>query len=286
MSSPLIGPSQLQSLLDSDAPPVVLDVRWNLLGPPGPEQFAAGHVPGAVYVDLDTDLADPPGAGGRHPLPDPARFAAAMRRRGVTLDRTVVVMDAADATVAARAWWLLTHHGHPHVRVLDGGMTAWRAAGGDVETGDVRPAYDDDGPPTAHPFTAEVALLEVLDADGAAALADGGVLLDARSAARYAGEVEPVDAVAGHIPGAVSAPAAMSHDIAGRFLGLDDLLERFSPLGVAPGARVGAYCGSGVTAAHTVLALRLVGIDAALYAGSWSDWITDPGRPVATGPMR
>lgn len=286
MSSPLIAPAQLQSLLDTATPPVILDVRWSLLGPPGPDLFALGHVPGAVYVDLDADLADPPGPSGRHPLPDPASFATAMRRRGVTLDRTVVVMDGADATVAARAWWLLTHHGHDHVRVLDGGLNAWRSAGGDIETGPVTPAYGDSGPATDHPFTAAVARLPVLDAAGAAALARDGVLLDARSAARYAGEVEPVDPVAGHIPGAVSAPAAMSHDIAGRFLGLDDLTERFSPLGVAPGHPVGVYCGSGVTAAHTVLALRLIGVDCALYAESWSGWIADPSRPVATGPMR
>lgn len=286
MSSPLIAPSQLQSLLDSAEPPVILDVRWSLLGPPGPDLFALGHVPGAAYLDLDTDLADPPDSGGRHPLPDPARFAAAMRRRGVTLDRTVVVMDGADATVAARAWWLLTHHGHDRVRVLDGGFSAWRSAGGDVETGAVPLASDDDGPVTDYPFTADVARLRVLDAAAAARVARDGVLLDARSAARYAGEVEPVDPVAGHIPGAVSAPAAMSHDIAGRFLGLDDLTERFSPLGVVPGTEVGVYCGSGVTATHTVLALRIVGVDAALYAASWSGWISDPTRPVATGPMR
>ena len=286
MSSPLIAPAQLQSLLDSAAPPVVLDIRWSLLGPPGPDLFSLGHVPGAVYVDLDTDLADPPDSGGRHPLPDPARFAVAMRRRGVTLDRTVVVMDGSDATVAARAWWLLTHHGHDHVRVLDGGFNAWRSAGGDVETGDVAPAYADGGPATDHPFTADVSRLPVLDADEAAALARDGILLDARSAARYAGEVEPVDAVAGHVPGAISAPAAMSHDIAGHFLGLDDLTERFSPLGVVPGRPVGVYCGSGITAAHTVLALRLIGVDAALYAASWSGWISDPTHPVASGPMR
>jgi thiosulfate/3-mercaptopyruvate sulfurtransferase len=284
--SPLIGPGQLQSLLDSTEPPVVLDVRWSLLGPPGHDQFTLGHVPGARYLDLDTDLADPPGAGGRHPLPDPRRFAATMRRRGVTLDRTVVVMDGADATVAARAWWLLSHHGHDHVRVLDGGLAAWRAAGGDIETGESLPDYDDDGPATDRPFLADVSRLRVLDATAAAALVARGVLLDARAAARYAGEVEPVDRVAGHIPGAVSAPAAMSHDIAGHFLGLDDLVERFSPLGVVPGTEVGVYCGSGVTAAHTVLALRLIGVDAALYAGSWSGWIVDPDRPVAVGPMR
>ncbi|MBI1376453.1 MAG: sulfurtransferase [Frankiales bacterium] len=283
---PLVDVAGLREALASASPPVVLDVRWSLLGPPGRELFEAGHVPGSVFVDLDADLADPPrGPGGRHPLPDPARFARAMRRCGVTLDRPVVVLDAGDGTVAARAWWLLEHHGHDDVRVLDGGLAAWRETGGELESGPVPLPFGDDGPPDGRRFVAEVARLRVIDADEAAAWPAHGVLLDARAAARYAGEVEPVDPVAGHIPGALSAPASMALDIAGRFLGPDDLHERFDPIGVGPGVEVAAYCGSGVTAAHTVLALRALGVDAALYAGSWSDWVSDPRRPVATGPM-
>ena len=279
-------PRTLRAELASGEPPVVLDVRWALTGPPGGSVFAAGHVPGAVFVDLDLDLADPPGARGRHPLPDPARFAAAMRSAGVSLDRRVVVTDGGDGAVAARAWWLLRHHGHDDVRVLDGGFAAWLESGAEVATGRAGAPYSDEGPGTERPFTAEAARSAVLDADGAAALARDGLLLDARAPARYAGEVEPVDTAAGHIPGAVNAPTSMALDASGRFLGPDELARRYAELDVRPGSAVGAYCGSGVTAAHTVLVLHSIGIDAALYPGSWSEWITDPSRPVATTAKR
>ena len=284
--SPFIDVEGLRDELASDRPPVVLDVRWSLTGPPGNTVVAAGHVPGAVYVDLDLDLAGPPGRAGRHPLPDPAAFATAMRRAGVTRDRPVVVMDGADGAAAARTWWLLRHHGHDDVRVLDGGYAAWAASGAEIATGGAAAPHDAAGPATEHPFLADVARCAVLDADGAARLARDGVLLDARSPARYAGEVEPVDRVAGHIPGALSAPASMAHDATGRILGRDELLRRYTDLAVGPGAEVGAYCGSGVTAAHTVLVLHSIGIEAALYPGSWSEWIADPTRPVATTARR
>jgi len=284
--SPFVDPAALRAELASGQPPVVLDVRWALTGPPGGSVFAAGHVPGAVFVDLDLDLADPPGDRGRHPLPDPARFALAMRRAGVSLDRRVVVTDGGDGAVAARAWWLLRHHGHDDVRVLDGGFAAWLESGAEVATGGVPAPYSDDGPRTGRPFTAEVARSAVLDADGAAALARSGLLLDARAPARYAGEVEPVDTVAGHIPGAINAPTSIAIDASGRFLGHDELVRRYADLDVRSGSTVGAYCGSGVTAAHTVLVLHSIGIDAALYPGSWSEWITDPSRPVATTAKR
>ena len=286
MSSPFVSVERLRAELASDRPPVVLDIRWSLAGPPGNTVVAAGHVPGAVYVDLDLDLADPPGAGGRHPLPDPARFAAAMRGAGVTLDRPVVVMDGGDGSVAARAWWLLRHHGHDDVRLLDGGWAAWVASGAEVATGGADAPYADAGPVTDLPFLADVARLPVLDADTAAARARNGVLLDARAPARYAGDVEPVDRVAGHIPGAVNAPTSMALDATGRFLGPDELLRRYADLAVAPGAAVGVYCGSGVTATHTVLVLHSLGIEAALYPGSWSEWITDPSHPIATSAKR
>lgn len=286
MTSPFVDAPGLRDALASATPPAVLDVRWSLTGPPGNVAFAAGHVPGAVYLDLDRHLADPPGERGRHPLPDPARFAAAMRRAGVTLDRAVVVMDGTDGAVAARAWWLLRHHGHDDVRLLDGGFAAWLDSGGEVATGGPAEPHDDAGPPTDRPFTADVARWPVLDAAAAAALARTGVLLDARAPARYAGEVEPVDRVAGHIPGAVNAPTSVALDAHGRFVGPEVLRSRFADLDVRPGVAVGAYCGSGVTAAHTVLALHAIGIEAALYPGSWSEWISDRTRPVATTAKR
>ena len=278
--SPLTDVAAVARALAGTAPPVLLDVRWRLGGPPGLESYRAGHLPGAVFADLDADLAARPGPAGRHPLPEPAAFQAAMRRAGVSDRRPVVVYDDADATVAARAWWLLRYFGHDACRVLDGGFRAWRAAGGQVATGDgAAPAPGD--------FTARPGHMPVLDADGAASLARHGALLDARARERYRGETEPIDPVAGHIPGAISAPTTgnVAHD--GRFLPAAGLRARFAALGVGAhrdAPPVAAYCGSGVTAAHEVLALELAGIPAALYVGSWSGWTADPVRPVATGP--
>jgi thiosulfate/3-mercaptopyruvate sulfurtransferase len=280
--SPLISVAELAGAVAAGTAPVLLDVRWRLGGPPGVESYRAGHVPGAVFVDLDTQLAGSPGQGGRHPLPDTAVFEAAIRSAGVRDDGAVVVYDEADATAAARAWWLLRYHGHRDVRVLDGGLRAWTAAGLPVSTTDADPPPGD--------FTARPGQLPVLDAASAAEVARSGTLLDARAPARYRGETEPVDPVAGHIPGALSSPSAANVAADGTFLPADQLRTRFASLGVAAAQNgsaatsVGAYCGSGVTAAHEVLALELVGVPAALYVGSWSDWITDPARPVATGP--
>jgi thiosulfate/3-mercaptopyruvate sulfurtransferase len=290
--SPLITVAELARAMAAGAAPVLLDVRWRLGGPPGIESYREGHLPRAVFVDLDTQLAGPAGGGGRHPLPDTPVFEAAMRVAGVRDDGAVVVYDEADATSAARAWWLLRYHGHRDVRVLDGGLRAWTAAGLSVTS-----ATDAEPPPGD--FTARPGQLSVLDAAGAAEFARSGILLDARAPARYRGETEPVDSVAGHIPGALSSPSAANVAADGTFLPADQLRTRFTSLGVAvaqngsaatgaPQAaaaqRVGTYCGSGVTAAHEVLALELVEVPAALYVGSWSDWITDPARPVATGP--
>jgi len=233
----------------------------------------------SVFVDLDRDLAAPPGEGGRHPMPAAADFELAMRRAGVRNDRPVVVYDDADSTAAARAWWLLRYFGHQSARVLDGGFRAWTAAGYPV------------APPVPHyhgalgGFTARPGQLGLLDANGAAAArAHGGLLLDARAGERYRGEAEHVDPVAGHIPGAVSAPTAENVNPDGTFKPAADLAARFQALGASGDRAVAAYCGSGVTAAHEVLALTLAGIPADLYVGSWSNWITDPDRPVATGP--
>jgi thiosulfate/3-mercaptopyruvate sulfurtransferase len=273
--NPLIEPGELAAVLGSPAAPLLLDVRWQLGGPPGRDAYLAGHLPGAVFVDLDRALAAPPGRGGRHPLPDPAHFEAAMRRRGVRGDRAVVVYDQRDTTSAARAWWLLGYHGHPDVRVLDGGYDGWVASGLEVSTEVPEPEPGD--------FQARPGQRPLLDADGAAEVARDGVLLDARAAVRYRGEQEPVDPVAGHIPGAGSAPASDNLAPDGRLRPPAELRARFAALGVRDGAPVGAYCGSGVVAAHLVLALELAGHRAALYAGSWSHWVTDPTRPVATG---
>ncbi len=274
----LISAAALAAALARDTPPVLLDVRWRLGGPPGIDSYRRGHLPGAVFTDLDRDLAAPPGPAGRHPLPDPAAFQAAMRAAGVSQHRPVVVYDDGDATIAARGWWTLRYFGHGDVRVLDGGYRAWAAAGLAVTTAEPSPAPGD--------FTAEPGHMPVLDAVGAQAAARTGLLLDARAGERYRGETEPVDPVAGHIPGAVSAPTAGNVNPDGTFRDAAELAARFAAVGAVPGAGapVGAYRGSGVTAAHEVLALALAGIPAALYVGSWSNWIADPARPVATGP--
>jgi thiosulfate/3-mercaptopyruvate sulfurtransferase len=272
----LVDVQELARALGSERPPLLLDVRWRLGGPPGIESFRAGHLPNAVYADLDRDLAGPPGPAGRHPLPEPADAAASLRRLGVSGDRPVVAYDDVAGTVAARAWWLLRYLGHTAVRVLDGGYGAWAAADLPVETGS-------GSAPEPGNFVARPGAMPVLDADDAAALARTGVLLDARTPERYRGEVEPVDPVAGHVPGAVSAPAGDVTGADGRFLPPDALRDRFAALGAVDGAPVGAYCGSGVTAAQTVLALEVAGVPAALYVGSWSEWVADPNRPVATG---
>jgi thiosulfate/3-mercaptopyruvate sulfurtransferase len=294
----LISSRALAAELAGEQVPVLLDARWRLAGPPGIDSYQQGHLPDAVFADLDRDLAGPPappGPGGRHPLPDPAAFQAAMRAAGVSRGRPVVVYDDGDAMAAARGWWTLRYFGHQDVRVLDGGYRAWAEAGLPVTTDRPAPAPGD--------FTAEPGHMPVLDAAGAQATARDGLLLDARAGERYRGETEHVDPVAGHIPGAASAPTAGNANPDGTFRTAAELTARFAALGAAPAPAsqpespsgtpgtgtppaitVGAYCGSGVTAAHEVLALALAGIPAALYVGSWSDWITDPTRPVATGP--
>jgi thiosulfate/3-mercaptopyruvate sulfurtransferase len=275
-AGPVIAAAGLAAALTTDAAPVVLDVRWVLGGPPGAQAYAAGHIPGAVFVDLETELAAPAGAGGRHPLPAASDFGAAMAAKGVSAARRVVVYDASTSVAAARAWWLLRYYGHPDVAVLDGGLAAWVAAG--------RPLQRKRPQPTPGDFAAMPGGLPTLDAAGAAAVASGpGRLLDARAPERFAGEQEPVDPVAGHIPGARNHPASANLGPDGRFLERDQLRAALQAAGVAENQALGAYCGSGITAAHTVLAAELAGFGAALYPGSWSEWITDPARPVATG---
>ncbi|MEH1014948.1 sulfurtransferase [Micromonospora sp. CPCC 206060] len=257
-------------------PPTLLDVRWRLTGPPGRDDYRAGHLPGAVFVDLDAELCGTPGTRGRHPLPEPDDLQRVLRAAGVRAGHPVVVYDGGDGMAAARAWWTLRWAGHDAVRVLHGGFPAWVAAGGPVSTDEPTPPVGD--------ITVRPGALPVLDATGAAELADSGTLLDVRVAPRYRGETEPVDPVAGHIPGAVNLPAGGYVGPDGRFVAADALRSRFAGAGVTDRVPVGAYCGSGVTAAQAVLALHLAGRpDAALYVGSWSEWVADPSRPVATG---
>ena len=260
----ILNSAVLAELVRSAQPPTLLDVRWTL-AKDGRAAYAAGHLPGAVFADLDEDLCGPPGAGGRHPLPDPAALEAALRRLGVRAGHPVVVYDAGGTNptgAAARAWWTLRWAGIDDVRVLDGGYAAWLEAGQPVTTEVVEPPP---GTADVHPGGMPV-WTEAEAADPA------NVLLDARIPPRFRGEAEPVDPVAGHIPGARNRPAAETVDEHGllRPMRLD-------------GERVGAYCGSGVTAAQLVLALHESGREAALYVGSWSHWITDPARVVATG---
>ncbi|MFF3865166.1 sulfurtransferase [Micromonospora sp. NPDC001898] len=274
---PLVETDRLAAELDHADPPTLLDVRWRLVGPPGRDDYAAGHLPGAVFVDLDTELSGPPGAAGRHPLPDPAALRSALRAAGVRAGHPVVVYDGGDGVAAARAWWTLRWAGHRPVRLLHGGFPAWVAAGLPVSTEVPAPVPGD--------VSVRPGELPVLDTGAAAALAAGsGVLLDVRAAARYRGETEPVDPVAGHVPGAVNLPAGAYVDPDGRFPAAAVLRDRFAAAGVTDAVPVGAYCGSGVTAAQAVLALHLAGRpDARLYVGSWSNWVADPSRPVATG---
>lgn len=275
----LIDPLALHGQLGGANPPAVLDVRWKLGEPDGRRRFADGHIPTAVYVDLETELAGPPSpAEGRHPLPDVQDLQSAARRWGLSGGRPVVVYDDYGGTSAARAWWLLRWAGIEDVRILDGALAAWTSSGLALETGE--PPVDP-GDVVLQPGQ-----LPVLDADRTAEVAQGGVgvVLDARAGERYRGEQEPVDPRAGHIPGAVSAPTFENLDAAGAFLDRAALRERFSALGITGEAPIAVYCGSGVTAAHEIAALRIAGYEAALFPGSWSAWSSDPARPAAVGP--
>ncbi|MDQ0258326.1 sulfurtransferase [Sinomonas atrocyanea] len=285
----LITAAELAERLARGEHPVLLDVRWSLGGPDGREEYAKGHLPGAVFADLEGELAVPvaPGsaeeaAGGRHPLPSREAFEQAARSWGISDGDAVVVYDATSGQAAARAWWMLRDAGLESVRLLDGGLGAWTAAGGPLEQGARTPDRGN--------VTLGEGRLPRIGADEAASFTQprpgapaGGVLLDARAGERYRGEAEPVDPRAGHIPGALSAPTAENLAPDGTFQPAAALRERFAALGVDGRRPVAVYCGSGVTAAHDVLALAVAGIDAALYPGSFSQWSRDPARPVAVG---
>lgn len=285
-SSPVISANELAALITAPpgaAPggrPLVLDVRYP--GPASPLdgrlQYLEGHIPSASYVSMDCALAAAhiPGVTGRHPLPSVAVFEEAMRAAGVDAGGSVVVYDDWNSIAAARCWWLLRNAGHEDVRVLDGGWRAWTEAGLPVDTGESHPPRGG--------FTASAGLLPSIDAEGAARIASEGVLLDARPSNRFRGEDETIDPVAGHIPGARSFPALSLVDEEGRFLPPRVLREAFSSVGAVGATPVGVYCGSGIQASHAILAAVVAGLTPpALYPGSWSEWITDPSRRVATG---
>jgi thiosulfate/3-mercaptopyruvate sulfurtransferase len=268
---PLIIPTALSSVLDSVT---VLDTRWQMGEQTRRPAYEAGHVPGAAWVEFEGVMADTPGDGGRHPMPQRDVFAAAMRAAGVDNDRPVVVYDDGNSLAASRCWWLLKYFGKEDVQVLDGGFAGWRAAGLPISTDEPTPAEGD-----FYPTDPGAALL---DADGAAEFAATKLLLDARPADRFAGRNETIDPVAGHIPGAVSAPALANVVESGSFLSADDLAMRFTALGIRPDSEVGVYCGSGVQATHLALALEASGIhpQTSVYIGSWSHWITDGERSI------
>jgi thiosulfate/3-mercaptopyruvate sulfurtransferase len=275
----LISVARLQSLQAAGTPVVVLDCGFELGNPGAGEQaFAAGHLPGAVYAHLDRDLAGPrSGRNGRHPLPARAAFAATAGRWGIAPGALVVTYDDQGAPYAARAWWLLRWLGHAEVAVLDGGKAAWGAAGGVLVTDCTRPA-------AAPPYPNAAAAMPSIEADELLARLGQVTLFDARAAERYRGDVEPLDPVAGHIPGATLRFFKDNLGADGCFKPADRLREEFAALGGGACKPVVHQCGSGVTACHNLLAMAHAGLaPGALYPGSWSEWCSDPARPVAKG---
>ncbi len=269
----LVSASWLQAhLADTDLR--IVDCRWYLEDAGrGRREYQTEHIPGAIFLDLETELSDPDRPGrGRHPLPDPGRFAAMLGSRGIGDQHLVAAYDSAGGAVAARLWWMLRSLGHRRVRVLDGGWTAWIDSGG--TTTDQVPVY----PPAR--FSGEPVFRGTIDRDEVLVSLGRISLVDARAPERYRGEVEPVDPVAGHIPSAHSRPYAGNLDDRGRFLPPERLAERFAGLDDRP---LVSYCGSGVTACHNILAAHLAGLpEPRLYAGSWSEW-AGAGLPAAVG---
>lgn len=274
-ATPLISAEQLHEWLMGPADIVLLDVRWSLDSGALRSEYEHRHIPTARFVDLDSDLSAEPGSNGRHPLPDHDRFVEAMQRLGVNTSSTVVCYDGQTSSSAARAWWLLRYFGHREAYVLDGGLAAWTRSGYGTQEQQKTYARGD--------FVARDRQIGVLEAGEVLEFAATHTLLDARAPERYDGRDEPVDAVAGHIPGAVNAPATQNLETDGTFLPRAQLQNRFHNLGVCSSTPVGVYCGSGVTAANQVLALETAGFTASLYPGSWSEWISDASRPIETG---
>jgi thiosulfate/3-mercaptopyruvate sulfurtransferase len=276
----LITAAELASLIQAGDPVTILDVRWRLDEPDGRAAYLQGHLPGAVYVFLEDELSDHTITGrGRHPLPSGRSLQAAARRWGIRQDVPVVVYDDWNRAGSARAWWVLTAAGLADVRILDGGLSAWRSAGRGLQTGPVTPQpgnltvlHDDLYAGSQPTLTAQQC--------GAGNVA----LLDARAPERYRGDVEPVDPVAGHIPGAKNLPSGAVLTDDGTFVGTDALAQLVSDRGIDADDPLGVYCGSGVTATITIAALAAMGREAALFPGSWSEWSSDPSRAVGRGP--
>jgi thiosulfate/3-mercaptopyruvate sulfurtransferase len=273
----LIDAVDLHDRLD-DPRTVVLDCRFTLSDPDaGRRAYVAGHIPRARYADLNRDLSrEAASHEGRHPLPAPDVFAATLGRLGVERSSDVVLYDDAGGAIAARAWWMLRWLGHPRVAVLDGGLAAWKAAGYALEAGDSSPTTVAYAPWDADPS------MWVTTEDLAHLRAAGHVVLDARAPARYRGEAEPIDPVAGHVPDALNLPFDRSLDADGRFRDPDALRRLFAER--LKGRPAVAMCGSGVTACHLLLAMEIAEIPGGtLYVGSWSEWIRDAERPIALG---
>lgn len=287
--SPLVTVDRLAGWLEGSAPTVIVDLRW-YLGRPGDghRAYLEGHLPGAIFLDLDEDLADLHGFGapGRHPLPDPAAFVTRMAKAGIGDGMHVVGYDDAGGWVAARLWWMLDNLGFGRrgvpsesVGVLDGGIKAWTEAGHPLESGEPAP------PANAARLSLAGAWHGVIEREDLKRRLGTLRLLDARAPERYRGEVEPVDPVAGHIPTAISAPFGANLDAEGRMKDAEGLVARYAELGITPssGTDVVVSCGSGTSAAHHSLAMRAAGLpDPILYVGSYSDW-SRSGEPVATG---
>lgn len=272
---PIVDASQVRAQLADDADrTLICDVRSTMGGADPVAEFASGHLPGAILVVLDDVLATAPaGIGGRHPLPTPTAFASALGALGVGDDDTVIAYDGRGGAIASRLVWMLRIIGRP-AHLLDGGITGWD---GEIETGHGRRRPSVSRTAVDWPVDAIARADEVVDHVQA-----GGVVIDSREAARYAGEVEPIDAVAGHVPGAVNLPFADNLDADGRFRPPAVLAERFAEAATDVGAIV--YCGSGVTACHNALAMEHAGFARPrVYVGSWSGWSADPDRPVAVG---
>ncbi len=280
----LIEVEDLAQVLKSDSDVFVFDCRFSLEDDQyGQDRYAADHIPTAQYANLHQQLSAlvVPGITGRHPLPTKESFASRIRKWGVTPGALVVAYDDSNGIFAARLWWMFRWLGHSSVLVLNGGINAWTEAGHSLVR-DI-PRYSQSNFQALSSITRSVEADAVLDDVLSEVLDDSGVLADARALPRFKGDIEPLDPVAGHIPGAICLPFTENCH-AGRFLAADELRQRFNDAGIRPDTRVTCYCGSGVTAAHNILALVHAGFpEPILYAGSWSEWITDPGRPISTG---
>jgi thiosulfate/3-mercaptopyruvate sulfurtransferase len=277
----LIDAAALRRLLGSATPPVLIDARFDLADPAAGERaHGEAHLPGAHYLHLDRDLsAARTGRNGRHPLPQRSLFAARIGALGIGPQTQVVAYDAQGGSYAARVWWLLRWLGHEAVAVLDGGLPAWVEAGGAVNDADVARSS------TTAPYPERASLVSSVDADALLARLGRTPLIDARAPERFRGEVEPLDAQAGHIPGALNRCYRDNLRADGRFKPAEALRAEFTPLlGAAAPGEVVHQCGSGVTACHNLLAMEHAGLAGSLlYPGSWSEWSSDPSRPIATG---